>query len=92
MASLPACNAVIAAFPAVGHGDSPENEAGFVNIEPNYANELTGDSAAEAGSDWWAPAQAAGDPAPSPSLLSQPEAATWGPAGSSLPAPGGHQG
>lgn len=33
-------NAVIAAFPAVGHGDSPENEVGSVNIEPNYANEL----------------------------------------------------
>ena len=37
---LCACNAVIAAFPAVGRGDSPENEAGSVNIEPNYANEL----------------------------------------------------
>lgn len=38
-ASLCACNAVIAAFPAVGQGDSPENEAGSVNIEPNYAND-----------------------------------------------------
>ena len=39
-ASLCACNAIIAAFPAVGRGDSPENEVGSVNIEPNYANEL----------------------------------------------------
>lgn len=34
-------HAEIAAFPAVGHGDIPENEAGSVNIEPNYANEFT---------------------------------------------------
>lgn len=40
VASPRACNAVIAGFPAVGHGDGPENEVGFVNIEPNYANEL----------------------------------------------------
>lgn len=40
VASLRAGNAVTAAFPAVGHGDSPENEVGSVNIEPNYANEL----------------------------------------------------
>lgn len=39
-ASLCAGNAVIAALPAVGRGDGPENEAGSVNIEPNYANEL----------------------------------------------------
>lgn len=37
-ASLRASNAVIAAFPAVGRGDGPENEVGSVNIEPNYAN------------------------------------------------------
>lgn len=43
-ASLRACNAVIAAFPAVGHGGGPENEAGSLNIEPNYANERTRDS------------------------------------------------
>lgn len=40
VASLRASNAVIAAFAAVGHGDSPENEVGSVNIEPNYAKEL----------------------------------------------------
>ena len=40
VASLRACNAVIAAFPAVGHGDGPENEVGSVNIELNDANEL----------------------------------------------------
>lgn len=39
-ASLRASNAVIAAFPAVGRGEGPENEVGSVNIEPNYANEL----------------------------------------------------
>ena len=61
-----ACNAVIAAFPAVGQGDSPENEVGSVNIEPNYANERTRAAGAEAGSDWWALAQLAGDPAPPP--------------------------
>lgn len=33
-------HAEIAAFPAVGHEDNPENEAGSVNIEPNYANEF----------------------------------------------------
>lgn len=53
VASLRACNAVIAAFPAVGQGDSPENEVGSVNIEPNYANERTRAAGAEAGSDWW---------------------------------------
>lgn len=41
VASLHAHHAEIAAFPAVGHGDIPENEAGSVNIEPNYANEFT---------------------------------------------------
>lgn len=41
VASQCAHHAEIAAFPAVGHGDNPENEAGSVNIEPNYANEVT---------------------------------------------------
>lgn len=38
---LRAHHAEIAAFPAVGQGDNPENEAGSVNIEPNYANDFT---------------------------------------------------
>lgn len=41
VASLHAHHAEIAAFPAVGYRDIPENEAGSVNIEPNYANEFT---------------------------------------------------
>lgn len=41
VASQCAHQAKIAAFPAVGHGDNPENEAGSVNIELNYANEFT---------------------------------------------------
>lgn len=40
VASQRAHHAEIAAFPAVGHEDNPENEAGSVNIEPNYANEF----------------------------------------------------
>jgi hypothetical protein len=51
--SLHAHHAEIAAFPAVGNGDIPENEAGSVNIEPNYANEFNNNSAAERESDGW---------------------------------------
>lgn len=59
VASLRAHNAIIAALPAVGRGDNPENEVGSVNIEPNYANEFTQETQLQTGSDWWALAQLA---------------------------------
>lgn len=62
-ASLHACNAIIAAFPAVGHGGGPENEVGSVNIEPNYANELHKRLSCR---DGLIGALLAGDPSPAP--------------------------
>lgn len=77
VASLRACNAVIAGFPAVGHGDGPENEVGFVNIEPNYANELHKRlSCRDVLIGGLGPSLQETPPFP-PQLLCPPKAATW---------------